>query len=168
MPGPDQVLELVDISDKPVLARLFQLYLYDASVSQALEPDNDGRFAASVYFDAYWTESTRAPYFIVEEGKRIGFALVRQVAPGCHCVAEFFVLRAARRRGVGRRAALAVFAAHRGQWRVAQDARNKSAQVFWRAVIDAFTAGAFEERVSPSQPAGVEQRFESPATPELG
>lgn len=52
-------------------------------------------------------------------------------------VAEFFVVRKHRRRGVGGAAARRIFAERPGVWEVAVARRNLGALAFWRSVIAA-------------------------------
>jgi predicted acetyltransferase len=63
---------------------------------------------------------------------------------------EFFVLRKFRRRGVGRRVALDLFARYAGPWRVEQLSGNAPAVLFWRRVIADHTRGRCTERVRES------------------
>jgi predicted acetyltransferase len=89
------------------------------------------------------------------------------VSPG-HLVAEFFVLRASRRMGVGTAAAIQLFERFPGPWWVGEHAENHPAQAFWRAVIGRYTSGAYQEEVwcEPDGERGVAQRFESVRSPE--
>jgi predicted acetyltransferase len=63
-------------------------------------------------------------------------------------IAEFFVLRRYRRRGVGRRAASLLWQRLPGQWtvRVAED--NHNGLAFWRPVIASFANGLVTESMS--------------------
>ena len=60
-------------------------------------------------------------------------------------MAEFFVVRPLRGRGVGAAAARALFDRFGGRWEVRQTESNAPALAFWRAVIAAYTGGAFSE-----------------------
>ena len=66
----------------------------------------------------YWDEVGRWPSLIRVRGVIAGFALVRGLAPGSFELAEFSVLPAYRRQGVGRAAAAAVFARFPRHWRL--------------------------------------------------
>jgi predicted acetyltransferase len=135
-------------SEKAVLRRLLELYLYDFSEFTGGDLDEHGLFGYR-YLDHYWTEPDRLPFLLRVEGKLAGFALVRR--PDADGVAdtldmaEFFVLRKYRRAGVGRQAALALFSALPGRWEVRETAENLAAQAFWRAVIAEHTSGRFNE-----------------------
>ena len=99
-----------------------------------------------------------------EGGRPAGFALVGQ-APYPHMtpardyrMCEFFVLNRARRRGVGRRAAQAIFARFPGVWEVSELPLNTAAVSFWRAVIGEYTGGRFTDRMERGE---VVQVFDS-------
>ncbi|WP_238996488.1 hypothetical protein [Paenibacillus pinistramenti] len=62
-------------------------------------------------------------------------------------MAEFFVLKRFRRTGVGRTAAYALFDRFPGRWYISQLKTNTPAQAFWRAVVDEYTAGRYQERI---------------------
>jgi predicted acetyltransferase len=133
-----------------VLDNLMQLYLYEWSDISAQEIGEDGRFAYR-YLPQYWTDSGRYPFLIQVDGHLAGFALIVKrdlIEPGClgHAVAEFFVLRAYRRKGVGEQAARTLFEMFPGHWWVGELVQNTAAQAFWRRVIGSYTAGNFDER----------------------
>ena len=60
-------------------------------------------------------------------------------------LAEFFVMRKYRRRGVGSLAARQLFETHRGKWEIRQRLANTPATAFWRRVVGEFSGGKFEE-----------------------
>jgi predicted acetyltransferase len=161
---PEVNLALVPQTQKHTLANLMQLYRYDSSLYNADEIDASGSFSLGQYFDAYWAEPERHPFFVKLGDKLAGFALVRQFEPGKHSVAEFFVMRPYRRQGVGQRAAAYLFDMFPGEWHVAQEEGNTPAQRFWRSVIAAYTDGDYLEGFSESQPRGPKQIFRSRAS----
>jgi predicted acetyltransferase len=85
------------------------------------------------YLDHYWTEGDRHRYFIRVDGHLAGFALVRSGRP--HQMAEFFVMRKYRRKGVGTRAAAMVLARFPGAWEVRELLANAAGASFWRSAI---------------------------------
>ena len=149
---------------RPALANLMQLYVHDWSEILPLELEADGRFAAPP-LDAYFREPDHRAFFIESAGKLAGFALVvahsrLTGAPGVHDVAEFFVARGYRRRGVGAAAASALFTRFEGPWEVRQRDENEAATAFWRRAIGRFTGGRFEElRWADERWTGVVHRF---------
>ncbi len=109
------------IGDKPVLRHLIELYLYDFSEFTGEDVGDHGLFGYR-YLDHYWTEPDRHPFFIRVGERLAGFVLVRK-CPGDDgdsesSIAEFFVMRKYRRRGVGRVAARRVFDMFPGRWEV--------------------------------------------------
>ncbi len=104
---------------------------------------------------AGWYRDERSvPFVILREQEPAGFALVqRELAtrPGTapqFRLSEFFVSEQYRRRGVGRGAALLLFARYAGDWVVAEQARNAGSVQFWRRVIGEFTGGDFREHAA--------------------
>ena len=102
-------LKKVPEEDKPVLARLLELYRYDLSRFDGSRLNRHGLFGYR-YLDSYWTEKNRHPLLIIADGEVAGFVLVndfcRLCEPGeANSIAEFFVLRNFRRKGIGKEAA---------------------------------------------------------------
>jgi len=118
--------------DKSVLRHLIELYAYDFSEFTDEDINEHGSFGYR-YFDHYWTEPDRHPFLFRVDGRIAGFAFVRSGRP--HDMAEFFVLRKYRGRGVGMHAARSLFATFPGDWQVRQLAANAPAIAFWRAAI---------------------------------
>lgn len=152
--------------DRPVLERLLQLYLYDFTEFEPKDVDESGRFEYS-WLGAYWTEAGRLPFAVRVDGRLAGFVLVNRHSPSGqpvdHSIAEFFVMRTYRRRGVGRAVARELFDRLPGVWEVAEIPANTPAQAFWRAVIGKYTGGDYREFPdgSPSWNGPI-QRFRSP------
>lgn len=146
----DWTLAKVSAAERPLLAQLLQLYLHDFSDFQHDEVDEEGRFGFS-WLNDYWTKPGFHALLLRVQGKPAGFALVEEAGadllPDHHYVAEFFVLRAYRRAGYGRAMAWALFDRFPGQWKVVQIRENVPAQIFWRRVINDYTAGHYAEHV---------------------
>ncbi|MGC4107344.1 MAG: GNAT family N-acetyltransferase [Thermomicrobiales bacterium] len=137
-----------ELHDKPVIANLMQLYLYDFSEATGWTVNAHGIYDYR-YLDHYWTEDGRFPFVIRVDGKLAGFAFIRTIETGDgpeHHLAEFFVMRAFRRSGVGTTVACQIFDRFPGRWEVAQIEQNVDAQRFWRRVIDRYTSGSYAER----------------------
>jgi len=107
---------------------------------------------------ARWFRDERShPLIILDTGRPVGFALVsrplvpkRTTSPN-YRLAEFFIRRTFRRRGLGRAAALLIFSRFAGQWEVGESATNVEAITFWRRVIVAFTRGRYTERTADGE-----------------
>jgi len=122
-------------ADRPVIANLVQLYLYDMTAFMPFPVGADGRFEYD-YLDRFW----RHPYLIMAGDEIAGFALVVPECPltgraPCWFMAEFFVLRAYRGQGAGKAALALALAAHPGQWHIAVPLANRAALAFWPLAI---------------------------------
>lgn len=98
---------------------------------------------------------------ILEDRHPAGFALVIEEggANGIdYRMAEFYISRAQRRRGLGRAAARLILDRFAGRWQVSQDASNQGAIAFWRKVLAAYTRGDYRERAGGGE---VRQFFSS-------
>jgi predicted acetyltransferase len=116
---------------KPVVANLIQLYLYDMTESMPFPVGPDGRFEYD-FLERFW----RFPYLLHAGEEIAGFALVIDDCPltgraPCWFMAEFFVLKAYRRQGVGQGALAAILQAHPGDWHIGVPGANLPAQAFW-------------------------------------
>ncbi|NWF70065.1 MAG: GNAT family N-acetyltransferase [Chloroflexi bacterium] len=137
------------LSERPLLRQLSELYMYDLSeFDPELEITPHGTFDYSV--DRYWQDANRYPYVVYVEGKPGGFALLKRGAylaqdPEMMDLAEFFIIRRHRRKGVGTFVAEQLFGLFPGRWEIRQFAENHGALLFWRKVIDRYTAGDFKE-----------------------
>ncbi len=153
--------------ERGVLENLLQLYVYDWSEIRPLDVGRDGRFD-DYPLDAYWLEVWRHPFLLRVDGKLAGFALVSERsrltgAAGVTDMAELFVMRRYRRKGVGRAAAFAAFDRFKGAWEVRQRTENVEATAFWRRAIDRYTNGSYTEHaLNDSTWVGLVQRFSSP------
>ncbi len=138
------------LAEKPVLANLFQLYVYDFTEYTDADIEPDGRFSAP-YLDSFWSEPGRVPFLARVDGALAGFALVMRGShltggPDVTDMDEFFVMRRYRRSGVGSEVARRIFERFPGRWEVREMRNNTPAQAFWRTVISRYTGGRFKER----------------------
>jgi predicted acetyltransferase len=136
-------------AERPALENLMQLYIYDWSELRLLDVADDGRFP-EYPLDAYWEDGGRHPLLLRVDGRLAGFALISEQsrltgAPGVFDMAEFFVMRRFRRKGVGQRAASMVFDRFKGPWEIRQHDENTAAIAFWRTAIDRYTGGSYRE-----------------------
>jgi len=137
----DLVVSKAGPEEAPIIANLMQLYIHDFSelwFDREVEGElsADGRYSDYPGLDAYWTDPTREAWLFRIRGLPVGFALVNDVAhsatPVDRAVAEFFIVRKHRRRGVGLAAAHALFGTAWGLWEAAVVRRNVGALAFWR------------------------------------
>lgn len=127
---------------EPILANLLELYAHDFSEFDDLELGADGRFGYK-YLPLYWSEPSRHPFLVRMDGKLAGLVLVKK---GSHIsgnetvwdMAEFFVVRGYRRRGIGTDVAHEVWRRFPGPWEVRVMDSNDSAHKFWEHAISVF------------------------------
>ena len=141
-------LHLMKIEEKPLLARLMELYEYEFSVYSDEDISEYGCYGYS-HIDDYWNEEGRFPYLIRVDGKIAGFALVcphcdYRKEEGAQCVGEFFVMLKYRRMGVGLEAAAQLFDRHPGLWEVCWWNNNLPARSFWQKAVERYTGGHYE------------------------
>lgn len=154
--------------DREWIESVYQDYLHD------LSPLNTGVFnTTSLGEIGYSTEDQLARWFgdssvhplVILRGREpVGFAMVARggAAPGRprvdYRMAEFFVGRTHRRRGIGGLAVELILNRFAGRWEIIEYLRNPGAVSFWRRVVTNYTQGRYQERVSNGE---VRQVFDS-------
>ncbi len=146
-------LEPILLEQKSVFMQMMELYMYDFSEFSDADINEYGYFGYS-RIDDYWNEEGRYPFFIRVDEKLAGLVLVRSCCeyndlPNPHNIAEFFVMKKYRRKGVGNVAAMKVFDMFPGSWEVSQWTNNLSAQNFWKQVISEYTKGKYDTFIAP-------------------
>lgn len=136
------------VEQKAVLANLLELYTYDFCDFLDLEIRPDGRFGYKD-LDLYWTDADRHPFLMYVEGRLAGLVLMRRIEPSAHRearwdMAEFFVLRWYRRRGIGTSVAHEVFRRFPGAWEVRVMDSNRPAHRFWKEAVSGFVGATVE------------------------
>ena len=130
--------------DVPIVRRLVQLYIYDL-VGERWGVEADGTYAPPRWHRRFWLRDGRHHFIVRVDGRPAGFALVRELPATAGVptreLAEFFVLRTYRRRGVGTRVARALFARFPGRWELSVLTWNVIARPFWRGVIRRLAVG---------------------------
>ncbi len=151
--GAETVLEPVTVESRPVVERLWQLYRHDLSEFRGTLPDVDGTFTPG-RLPRFYDDPDRAAYLVQTAARPTGFALVRGLSEAPAVVGEFFVVRAARRQGVGHDAALDLFRRHPGTWEIPFQEENPGAARFWRRVATAAVGDTWceEPRPVPGRP----------------
>lgn len=134
-------------SDRTLIRRMMELYLYDFSEFDGSDLDAHGCFGYGD-LDYFWFEPTHAAFIVMVDEQLAGFVLVDNevmVDGNERSITEFFIMRKYRRHGVGKQVALDVFGRFPDAWEVRVIAKNTPAQAFWRQVIAEMTQGAFTE-----------------------
>lgn len=141
-------LELIPATSEqePIVANMLELYAHDFSEFHNLELGADGRFG---YRDLplYWRESDRHPFLVRTDGNLAGFVLLKKGSEisgneTAWDMAEFFVVRGYRRRGIGTEIAHEVWRKFPGRWEIRVMLSNHSAHHFWEHAIALFAGQA--------------------------
>lgn len=140
-------VEPILVEQKSVLMQMMELYTYDFSVFSDDDINEYGYFGYS-HIDDYWNEKGRYPFFIRVDGKLAGLVLVRSCCEytnllNPHNIAEFFVMKKYRKKGVGKEAAIKIFDMFPGGWEISQWMNNLPAQSFWNKVVAEYTNGKY-------------------------
>ena len=136
-------LERVKIEDKDILYRLLQYSLFEESITDQNEMNNEAIFEYK-WFDSYFQDNNREAYFIKEQetNKILGFAMVNQYmqkSKDGHSIAEFMIVPKYRRLKIGKRVAIELFNMHKGNWEVKPSYGSVVALAFWKSVLDEYT-----------------------------
>lgn len=132
------VVTRASIEERPILDRLLQLCIHDYTSHDHFQIGDDGLFEYR-WRDLYWSSPSRHPYLLRFEGKLAGFVFVRsreedEVTEWQWQIAEFFILRALRKRKIGSMSAHAILLSRAGMWEVSYDVSNVAARRFWTSV----------------------------------
>lgn len=130
-------------NDRSTVLNLLQLYLYDMASMQPFPLNSGGKYEYDL-LDRFWDH----PYLFYADKALAGFALVTskcqitQKNP-CWFMAEFFVLRPYRQKGLGKHVLSEILKNHAGLWHIANQKDNIVANTFWsRCLPDAATPSA--------------------------
>ena len=129
-------LQPVTKSEKEILRNLVHLYLHDYSEFDNLEVGPDGQFSYP-WFEAYFEDPGRFAYLVRIDKYLSGFVMVRSNSGDQDWdfqIAEFFILRRYRRKGLGSSVAQQVLNSRRGLWEIAYDSDNESASYLWNSI----------------------------------
>lgn len=145
----DVVVRRAGADDRGVLERLWLMFRHDMSeFSTGALPEPDGSFRderlRAALGDPGW-----AAYLMAGDGRPVGFALVRGLDGGTRVLNSFFVVRGARRAGVGWDAVHDVLARHPGAWEIAFQDTNAKAVRFWRRLAADVAGDAWTEERRP-------------------
>ena len=165
-PATQLVVRRARRADRLAVRNLLELYQHDLSEYWPYELDAHGLYGYHS-LDYYWREADHAAYVFLVDNRYAGFALINAdvCIPGNeHWMAQFFVARRYRRRGVGQAAARSLFDQRPGLWEVGQLPNNLPARDFWLHVIGAYTGGRFTDQfVQDGEWAGQVQCFDNRA-----
>ncbi|MER6077539.1 GNAT family N-acetyltransferase [Streptomyces sp. NPDC001833] len=144
----DVVVRPAAPEDRPVVERLWLMFRHDLSELRNTLPNADGTFRSDHVEDAFSSPDWAAYLFMLGEHP-VGFAFVRALDAPARVLNSFFVVRGARRTGVGLRTVREVLTRHPGRWEIAFQYENLGAVAFWRRVASAAAGAAWTEETRP-------------------
>lgn len=144
----DVTARLAVAADQPVMERLWLLFRHDMSEFDGALPHPDGTFRSDRLHAAF-ARADWAPYLLTGGTSPVGLAFVRGLTAPTRVLNSFFVVRGARRAGIGLRAVQEVVARHPGPWDVAFQESNVAAVAFWRRVATEIAGDAWTEERRP-------------------
>lgn len=134
----------VDPQSSVALQNLWQLYKHDLAEFRDSYPDVNGRFTVKKLEECFGNRDAVSLLF-VRADKPLGFAIVLGLESETRMMGEFFVVRSARRTGLGREAATRVLRMFPGRWEIAFQEENPTAALFWRRLASLVAPGAWTE-----------------------
>ena len=140
-------------ADRPTVERLWLMFRHDmsefATGGQPQLPNPDGTFRSERVDAAFGGGGDWAPYLFWSGEGPVGFAFVRGITAPTRVLNSFFVVRGARRAGMGLQAVRDVVARHPGHWEIAFQDANPGAVAFWRRVGEDLSPGEWTEERRP-------------------
>ncbi|MEE9101832.1 GNAT family N-acetyltransferase [Pseudomonas nitroreducens] len=139
----DLPIELVQTGPEHIelIRNLYQFYAYESSDWEQEDVEVDGRFYIhEEHLARYWNEPEWSANLILVDGFIAGFVLIEgSELPGIDALelADVFVLKKYRRKGVGRTVATRVLLDNPGPWLVRYYTGDELAAAFWKAVLGA-------------------------------
>ena len=111
-------------------------------------PSPEGMFKSG-RLPSFFEDPERCGYLVQSPSGLAGFVYVRGIHTGPRVMGEFFVVRAARRSGIGRTAAVAAMRRHPGRWEIPFQQKNPGAAAFWRRTATKLVGAAWSEERRP-------------------
>ncbi|QKV70896.1 GNAT family N-acetyltransferase [Streptomyces harbinensis] len=145
---PDVTLRRAGTEDFPVVERLWLMFRHDLSGFRGELPAPDGTFRADRLHAAF-RDPGRAAYLTLSGDRPAGFVFVRALDTPVRVLNAFFVVRGARRAGVGTAAVREVVARHPGRWEIPFQEANRTGARFWRRVAGELAGPEWTEERRP-------------------
>lgn len=138
-------ISLASIDDYPTIQNMGRFYVYDISEYMGDEtgwemPEN-GLYEC-IDFKKYWEDKNSYPHLIRHHSELAGFVIVDKKGSDTSIefnMAQFFILRKFKNKGIGRYVANYCFDHYRGTWEIMVMPRNTGAYNFWKKVISGYT-----------------------------
>ncbi|ELQ07100.1 hypothetical protein A986_24556 [Pseudomonas fluorescens BRIP34879] len=141
-PMPETTVELIQTGpeDAELIRNLYQYYAYESSDWEQEDVEADGRFYIhDEHLSRYWQDPQwSANLLLLVDGCIAGFMLIEGSELGMDALelADLFILKRYRRRGIGRAIATQVLCSGEANWLVRFYDQDEVSQAFWRTVLD--------------------------------
>ncbi|AQZ61624.1 GNAT family N-acetyltransferase [[Actinomadura] parvosata subsp. kistnae] len=135
-------------ADHPVAERLWLMFRHDMADFQGGLPSPDGTYHSDRLRAALKGDDWIA-YLFTSGDSPVGFAFVRALSGPERVLNSFFIVRGARRSGIGLTVVREVIARHPGRWRIAFQDANTAGVAFWRRVATELAGDAWTEERLP-------------------
>lgn len=139
------------LNDYPVIQNMGRFYVYDMSEymgkDQGWEMPKDGLYEC-IDFKKYWEDKNAFPFLIRYGDELAGFAIIDKKGSDNSIdfnMAQFFVARKFKHKGLGRYVAHQCFKKFTGVWEVMVIPGNEGAYRFWRKIIKDYRDDNFSE-----------------------
>lgn len=133
------------INDYQAIQNMARFYVYDMSEylgdEEGWEMPEDGLYEC-IDFKKYWETDNAFPFLIRYKSELVGFAIVDKKGsePAINFnMAQFFIIRKFKNKGIGKFIAHELFNRFRGIWEVMVIPENLGAYQFWNKTIGAFS-----------------------------
>lgn len=152
----NELVSLVPVTQKdfPIIYNLARFYAYDISEffgdEAGWEMEDDGLYGAGIDYKKYFETENTFPFLIHYKGKLAGFAIIDKdsIDPTANFnMAQFFIVRTYKRKGLGKHTAFKCFEKFKGAWEIHILPQNKTAYLFWRSIINEYTKNNFSEKI---------------------
>lgn len=139
------------LNEYPVIQNMGRFYVYDMSEylgrEAGWEIPKDGLYEC-IDFKKYWEAKDSFPFLVRYQDEIAGFAVVDKKGSNPEIdfnMAQFFILRKFKNKGIGKCVAQECFKRFPGIWEVMVIPGNEGAYCFWRAIIKHYTNNTFDE-----------------------
>lgn len=147
----DLILDPAPLATYPVIQNMGRFYVYD--MSEYMGDEEGWQIPANglyecIDFKKYWEDTNASPFLVRFKGEIAGFVIIDKKGSGPETdynMAQFFILRKFKNKGLGRRVAEKCFETFKGSWEVMVMPKNTGAYQFWKRVIGNYTQNQFEE-----------------------
>lgn len=139
------------LNDYPIIQNMGRFYVYDMSEymgrEEGWEIPEDGLYEC-IDFKKYWEDKNSFPFIVRYKNEIAGFVIVDKKGSTAEIdfnMAQFFMLRKFKNKGLGRYIAHQCFKEFPGTWEVMIIPGNEGAYRFWRSTIKNYTNNHFSE-----------------------